>query len=121
MVDWCQRILRTTLEVVRKAPGQKGFAVIARRWVVEPSLARLTGHRRLARDYERHPAASEAVIRRAAITGGRPARSPTARPPANHRSHWAAEGGHPGRLEWGSKWARAYGGVSRNCARGPVC
>jgi transposase len=69
LVEWCQRILRTTLHVVRKAPGQKGFAVIARRWVVERSLAWLTAHRRLARDYERHPATSEATIRWAAISG----------------------------------------------------
>jgi transposase len=59
LVDWCQRILRTTLHIARKAPGQKGFAVIPRRWVVERSLAWLTAHRRLARDYERHPATSE--------------------------------------------------------------
>lgn len=69
LVEWCQRILRTTLHVVRKAPDQKGFAVIARRWVVERSLAWLTAHRRLARDYERHPATSEAMIRWAAISG----------------------------------------------------
>jgi transposase len=69
LVEWCQRILRTTLHVVRKAPGQKGFAVIARRWVVERSLAWLTAHRRLARDYERHPATAEAMIRWAAISG----------------------------------------------------
>nr|WP_204060137.1 transposase [Microbispora corallina] len=49
------------------APGQVGFAVIARRWVVERSLAWLTSHRRLARDYERHPATSEAMIRWAAV------------------------------------------------------
>ncbi len=49
-------------------------------WVVERSLAWLTAHRRLARDYERHPATSEAMIRWAAINGmvrrltrGRPA------------------------------------------------
>ena len=69
LVDWCQRILRTVLEIVRKAPGQKGFAVIARRWVVERSLAWLTSHRRLARDYERDPKISEAMIRWAAING----------------------------------------------------
>lgn len=69
LVDWCQRTLRTTLEIVRKAPGHKGFAVIARRWVVERSLAWLTAHRRLARDYERQPATSEAMIRWAAIDG----------------------------------------------------
>lgn len=43
--------------------------MIARRWVVERSLAWLTAHRRLARDYERHPANSEAMIRWAAISG----------------------------------------------------
>ncbi|WP_310738066.1 IS5 family transposase [Microbispora sp. H10949] len=69
LVEWTQRILRTMLHIVRKAPGQVGFAVIARRWVVERSLAWLTSHRRLARDYERHPATSEAMIRWAAISG----------------------------------------------------
>ncbi|MDI1461094.1 transposase [Catellatospora sp. KI3] len=80
LVEWCQRILRTTLHIVRKAPGQKGFAVIARRWFVERSLAWLTAHRRVAREYERHPATAEAMIRWAAISGtvrrltrGRPA------------------------------------------------
>ena len=38
-----------------------------KRWVVERSLAWLTAHRRLARDYERDPAISEAFIRWAAI------------------------------------------------------
>jgi transposase len=69
LVDWTRRILRTTLHLVRKAPGQVGFAVIPRRWVVERSLAWLTACRRLARDYERHPATSEAMIRWAAISG----------------------------------------------------
>jgi transposase len=55
------------VEVVRKPAGRRGFAVIPRRWVVERSLAWLTAHRRLARDYERHPAVSEAMIRWAAI------------------------------------------------------
>jgi len=49
--------------------GEPQFAVIARRWVVERSLAWLTSHRRLARDYERHPATAEAMIRWAAING----------------------------------------------------
>ena len=35
----------------------------------EQSLAWLTAHRRLARDYERHPAISEAMIRWAQING----------------------------------------------------
>jgi transposase len=69
LIDWCQRILATVLQIVRKAPDQKGFAVIPRRWVVERSLAWLTAHRRLVPDYERHPATSEAMIRWAAING----------------------------------------------------
>ncbi|WP_410814927.1 IS5 family transposase [Micromonospora sp. 067-2] len=81
LVDWTRDILRTTLEIVRKPPDQRGFAVHPRRWVVERTLAWLTACRRLARDYERHPETSEAIIRWAAIAGmarritrGRPAR-----------------------------------------------
>ncbi|OPG12364.1 transposase [Microbispora sp. GKU 823] len=62
-VHWNQRLLRTVPHIVRKAPGQIGFAVIERRWVVERSPAWLTSQRRLARDYERRPATAEAMIR----------------------------------------------------------
>jgi hypothetical protein len=61
--EWAQTFLCTTIEVVRKPAGQRGLAVIPRRWVVERSLGWLTAHRRLARD----PAISEAMTRRAAI------------------------------------------------------
>lgn len=81
LVDWTRDILRITLEIVRKPTDQRGFAVHPRRWVVERTLAWLTAYRRLARDYERHPEVSEAIIRWAAIAGmtrritrGRPAR-----------------------------------------------
>jgi hypothetical protein len=37
------------------------------RWAVERTFASLTAHRRLARDYERDLALSEAIIRWAAI------------------------------------------------------
>jgi transposase len=67
LLDWAQTILATTLHIVRKPAGQRGFAIIPRRWAVERSFAWLTAHRRLARDYERHPATSEAMIRWAAI------------------------------------------------------
>jgi transposase len=43
-------------------------AVVPRRWAVERTSAWLTAHRRLARDDERDPAISEAMIRWAAIT-----------------------------------------------------
>ena len=67
LLDWARHLLATTLHIVRKPAGQRGFAVIPRRWAVERSLAWLTAHRRLARDYERDPAVSEAMIRWAAI------------------------------------------------------
>ena len=67
LLEWAQHVLATTLHIVRKPADQRGFAVIPRRWAVERSFAWLTAHRRLARDYERHPAVSEAMIRWAAI------------------------------------------------------
>jgi transposase len=67
LVDWACTILATVVHVVRKPEGQHGFAVTPRRWRVERALARLTAHSRLARDYERDPASSEAMIRWAAI------------------------------------------------------
>jgi transposase len=67
LLEWAQTLLATTLHIVRKPAGQQGFAVIPRRWAVERTFAWLTAHRRLARDYERHPATSEAMIRWAAI------------------------------------------------------
>jgi transposase len=67
LLDWAAIILATTLQVVRKPAGQQGFAVIPRRWAVERTFAWLTAHRRLARDYERDPRTSEAMIRWAAI------------------------------------------------------
>jgi transposase len=67
LLEWAQTLLATTLHIVRKPTGQQGFAVIPRRWAVERTFAWLTAHRRLARDYERHPATSEAMIRWAAI------------------------------------------------------
>ncbi|MFV2195242.1 IS5 family transposase [Nocardiopsis sp. LOL_012] len=67
LVAWAERFAAAAVHIVRKAPDQVGFAVIPRRWVMERSLAWLTSHRRLARDYERDPAVSEAVVRWAAI------------------------------------------------------
>lgn len=67
LVAWTRKLLSTALHVVRKDPGQIGFVVIPRRWVVERPLAWSTAHRRLARDCERHPAVSEAMVRWAAI------------------------------------------------------
>jgi hypothetical protein len=49
------------IEVVRKADHQVGFAVMARRWVVERFFAWINRNRRLAKDFE-------ATIKRASLT-----------------------------------------------------
>lgn len=60
LVDHAAR-LGIDLEVVRRAPGTKGFKVLPRRWVVERTLGRLMHHRRLSRDYEALPTRSTAM------------------------------------------------------------
>jgi transposase len=55
------------LEVVTKPTGQEGFVPLPKRWIVERSLAWFSHCRRLARDYERNPAYSEAWLYVAAI------------------------------------------------------
>jgi len=67
LVDWARRIPRIVLEIVRKPDGQRGFAVLPRRWVVERTLSWLTAHRRRARDYQRLPEHSEARVKWAMI------------------------------------------------------
>lgn len=83
LVDWSASILGRELEIVRKAPDQRGFQVQPKRWAVERTFAWMTAHRRLARDYETDPARSETVIRWAMIgimvrrlTRGCPAKRP---------------------------------------------
>ena len=86
LVDWAARTLRTTLHIVAKPKGQKGFRLIPRRWPVERTFAWLTAHRRLARDYERDPATSEAIIRWAAIN--QMIRRLTRGHPAHRQQRW---------------------------------
>lgn len=53
---------RITVEIVRKQPGQIGFAVHPRRWVVERFFAWLGRNRRLAKDFEATIASAEAFL-----------------------------------------------------------
>ncbi|MFE6166230.1 IS5 family transposase [Streptomyces sp. NPDC056486] len=52
---------------VQRPPGARGFTIIPRRWTIERSIGWLMHHRRLARDYERHPHRSEAMVHLAMI------------------------------------------------------
>ncbi|MFJ8038904.1 IS5 family transposase [Kitasatospora sp. NPDC096147] len=56
------------VDIVRRDPATRGFAVQPRRWVVERTLGRLMNNRRLARDYEALPARSEAMVHVAMIS-----------------------------------------------------
>jgi transposase len=67
LLGFARRALSMAVEVVAKPAGQKGFAVLPRRWVVERTFAWLVRHRRLDHDYERLPATSEAMIKWAMI------------------------------------------------------
>lgn len=67
LIVWASTILRITIEIVTKLPGQVGFQVLPRRWVVERSLAWIVSWRRNARDYERDPAVAEAMVKWAMV------------------------------------------------------
>jgi len=56
-----------TLEIVRRPDGAKGFVLIARRWVVERTLAWLGRCRRLAKDWEATIASADAWLLIASI------------------------------------------------------
>jgi putative transposase len=62
LLDWVAQRFRFRLQPVLRPKNQKGFVLLARRWVVERTFAWMGIHRRLSKDYERLPASSEAFI-----------------------------------------------------------
>lgn len=62
LVEWLATIADWTLELVKRPKGQKGFVLLARRWVVERTFAWIGRYRRLSRDYEVLPETSEAFV-----------------------------------------------------------
>ena len=50
------------LKIVKKDPNVNTFKILPKRWIVERTFAWFDACRRLARDYERKPASSEAFI-----------------------------------------------------------
>ena len=59
---WVKEKYNLVLESVTRAEGQKGFAVLPHRWVVERTLAWLNQCRRLSKDYEELPSTSETFV-----------------------------------------------------------
>lgn len=62
LVTWVAEHFRFGLQLVRRPPEQRGFAVLPRRWVVERTFAWFTLCRRLSKDYERQPSSSETFL-----------------------------------------------------------
>lgn len=50
------------VEIVKRHHAQKGFAVIAKRWIVERTLAWISCNRRLARDFENLARTATALV-----------------------------------------------------------
>jgi len=51
-----------TLDIGAKEPGQKGFCVQRKRWLIEQVFGCWGRYRRLSRDYEQNPACSRATL-----------------------------------------------------------
>ena len=88
LVAKAKRYWKISVEVVSKPAGQRGFAVLPRRWVVERTFAWLVRWRRLVRDYERFPETHEAFVKWARARD-RVHRDPRRRDPSTHRNQLA--------------------------------
>jgi putative transposase len=67
LIDWVHEHLEAVLEIVSREPGQTGFQVLPKRWIVERTFAWFGRYRRLSKDYEQLTASSEAMIYLASI------------------------------------------------------
>ena len=76
---WVREELVCRLEIVSRNPGQRGFAVLPRRWVAVRTFGWLGMQRRLSQDYEALPASSTAWVQ---IAMSRLMPRPLARNPA---------------------------------------
>lgn len=59
---WVQATFGWVLRTILRPVGTKGFVVLPKRWIVERTFAWLGRYRRHAKDYERNPETSEAMI-----------------------------------------------------------
>ena len=62
LLDGAKRILRMTVQIVRRTDDMTGFVVLPRRWVAERTLSWICQRRRCVRDYERLPENHEAMV-----------------------------------------------------------
>jgi putative transposase len=62
LVDWVRQQFRKCLDIVKPAPGTKGFQVQRKRWIVERTFGWLGRWRRLSKNYERKTDTAEAIV-----------------------------------------------------------
>jgi putative transposase len=62
LADWCKAQGDWELEVVERASGVRGFAVLPKRRIVERTFGWISRNRRMSKDYERKVQTSETLI-----------------------------------------------------------
>lgn len=62
LIDYAKSMFNWKWVPVLRQAGQKGFVVLARRWVVERTFAWILNSRRLARDYEKTRHSAQAMV-----------------------------------------------------------
>lgn len=62
LIDGAAKVLKVTVEIVRRTDDVKGFKVLPRRWVVERTLSWICQRRRCVRDYERRADNHETMV-----------------------------------------------------------
>jgi putative transposase len=62
VISWVKERWGWTVTMVKRAAGEKGFAVLPRRWVVERTFGWFGRYRILSKEYEQLTESSEAVI-----------------------------------------------------------
>ena len=67
LVEWAAKTLGITIEIVKRPDDQVGFQVLARRWVVERTIAWVNRCRRLSKDFEQQAKNSAAWVYWASI------------------------------------------------------
>jgi transposase len=62
LIDGARKILKVTVQIVRRTDDMTGFVILPRRWIVERTLSWICQRRRCVRDYERRTDNHEAMV-----------------------------------------------------------
>lgn len=62
LISFVNRYYNCILEIVKRSDDLKGFRVLPKRWIAERIFGWFNNYRRLSKDYEYDPEASETMI-----------------------------------------------------------